>query len=347
VVTLRVAGALPWCVVLPPDPDYPSYRSRAPWWGGDLQTLRNSLRGSSAAEAALARVPQERLWLDLADGTGDQLAALLQRPESASGALPLAVLVHGLGGDETGVYMQVSAAHLLALGHAVVRLDLRGAGPSRDRCRFHYHAGRSEDLRAALRALVADRPELVRHGIALIGYSLGGNMVLKFAGEGEDELPVRAVVSVSAPVDLAAASRRFLAPRNRFYHWHMLRRLKSEAIAPGAETTASEREAILGAKTLYEFDDRFVAPRAGFRGADEYYERSSARRFVPGIRVPTLALHALDDPWIPSDAYREIEWQGPVRALLAGSGGHVGFHARGRVCWHDGCIEVLFETLFS
>jgi predicted alpha/beta-fold hydrolase len=344
-----------------PETHYPAFRARSPWWGGDLQTLRNTLRGPGGLEAELARAPTRRLWLALDDGSGDELAALLQLPAEPGPARPLVVLVHGLGGDETSVYMQTSAAHLLGRGHPVLRLNLRGAGPSRERCRFHYHAGKTEDLRAALTALIAAQPRLATRGLALVGYSLGGNLVLKFAGEGAGPLPVRAVVSISAPLDLAEASRRFLALRNRIYHWNMLRRLRSEATAPGAELTPGEREAVLGARTLYEFDDRFVAPRAGFSGADEYYARCSSLRLLPAIELPTLALHALDDPWIPARPYLELEavkgeWGGAVRCLVAPGGGHVGFHARrsgdsraGATarCWHDRCIVQLLETVFA
>jgi predicted alpha/beta-fold hydrolase len=331
---------------------YPTFRARAPWWGGDLQTLRNSLQRSRALEAALGRIPATRLWLPLGDGTGDELAALLQRPPPAverapHPGRPLVVLVHGLGGDETSTYMQATAAHLLGRGHPVARLDLRGAGPSRERCRFQYHAGKTDDLQAALAALVVQQPELAARGIALVGYSLGGNLVLKFAGEGPGELPVGAVVSVSAPIDLAAASRRFMAPRNFLYHWHMLRKLRSEATEPGAELAAGEREAVLSARTLYEFDDHFVAPRAGFAGADEYYARCSARGFLAAIELPTLALHSLDDPWISAGPYLEEKWEGAAQRLLAPGGGHVGFHARDGVCWHDRCIAQLFDTAFN
>lgn len=333
---------------------YPAFRARAPWWGGDLQTLRNSLCGAGALEATLGRIPATRLWLALGDGTGDELAALLQLPAADADAArdtmrPLVVLVHGLGGDETSVYMQATAAYLLGRGHPVLRLDLRGAGPSRERCRFQYHAGKTSDLRGALSSLVAQQPALAARGIGLVGYSLGGNLVLKLAGEGTGELPVSAVVSVSAPIDLAAASRRFMAPRNRLYHWHMMRKLRREATVPGAELAAREREAVLGARTLYEFDDRFVAPRAGFASADEYYARCSARGFLGAIELPTLALHALDDPWISARPYLEEKWEGAAKPLLAAGGGHVGFHASGPegVCWHDRCIAQLFETVFA
>jgi predicted alpha/beta-fold hydrolase len=282
--------------------------------------------------------------LPLADGSGDCLAALLQRP-ARDEARPLAVLLHGLGGCEESAYLQVSAAALLARGHAVLRLNLRGAGASRPLCRLQYHAGRSEDLRAALRALPA---AAARAGFLLVGFSLGGNLLLKFLAESAGELPVRAAASVSAPIELAEASRRFLAPRNRFYQRHMLRALQREALAPGAELCAGEREAVRAARSVWEFDDRFVAPRNGWRSAEAYYAACSASRFLGALRVPTLVLHALDDPWIPGDAYARVAWSAnpQLHPALAERGGHVGFHGRGgRLPWHDRCLGLFLDAL--
>ena len=121
--------------------DFPEFKPRAPWWGGDLQTIRNFFLEKPDD---LSVWPGERLVLDLADGTGDRLSGALSRPQEAS-AKPLAVLLHGLTGCEESLYIVRTAAHLLRAGYPVLRLNLRGAGPSRPLCRFQYHAGRSED----------------------------------------------------------------------------------------------------------------------------------------------------------------------------------------------------------
>lgn len=320
---------------------FPSFEPRAPWWGPDLQTLRNTLRPPRPVFDGAA---QERLVLPLSDGSGDALSALLQQP--AHGATrALAVLVHGLGGDERSAYLQVSAARLLARGHAVLRINLRGAGASRPLCRFQYHAGRTEDLRDALEALPA---ELLREGCVLVGYSLGANMLIKFLAEWADAFPVRAAAAVSAPIDLAATSLRFLQRRNRPYLWVMLRAMKSEALAAPADLCDAERRAILSARTVWEFDDRFVAPRNGWESAQAYYEANSAQHFLSQVRVPTLVMHSLDDPWIPSEPYTGYPWQQNPQLLpvLASGGGHVGFHGRGaRVPWHDRCLSLFLGEL--
>jgi predicted alpha/beta-fold hydrolase len=269
----------------------------------------------------------------------------LQQP--AERRAPLAVVIHGLSGSEDSPYMQVTAAALLERGHPVLRLNLRGAGPSRPLCRSQYHAGRSADLRDALRGL--DR-SLTADGLLLVGYSLGGNVLLKFLAEHGTALPVRAAAAVSAPLDLAAAARRILMSRNRVYHWNLLRAMKAEALAPAAELAPSERAAITQARTIVEFDDRFVARRNGFAGAVDYYARSSAERFLPAIAVPTLVVHALDDPWIPPSVYRRVRWSDNrhLHRAFSPGGGHVGFHGRGvRLPWHDQVLGEFFARTTS
>ncbi len=320
--------------------DIPPFRPRLLWWGGDLQTLRNTLRPPRLTASAMLG---ERLALGLGDGSGDRLVGLLQHPPGGGRGAPLVVLIHGLSGSEDSPYMAVSAAGLLAGGYPVLRLNLRGAGPSRPLCRWQYHAGRTGDLRAALMGLDA---RLYADGFVLVGYSLGGNMLLKFLAEHGASFPIRAAAAVSAPIDLAAAAHRILAPRNRLYHRHLLRHMKAESLAPAAELTAQERAAITAAADIIEFDDRFVAPRNGFADAADYYARNSAEPFLPDIRVPTLIVHAGDDPWIPPHAYRRVAWDRypHLHPVLPRRGGHVGFHARGtRLPWHDRVIAAFFD----
>ena len=285
----------------------------------------------------------ERLVLPLGDGSGDALAGLLQHPTGA--ARSLAVLIHGLGGSEEGAYLRVSAAHLLARGHPVLRLNLRGAGASGPLCRFQYHAGRSEDLRDALTALPGG---LLADGLVLAGFSLGGNMLLTFLAENGGDFPLRAAASVSAPIDLAASSQRFLEPRNRVYLWYMMRALRRDALRDSTLVSEAERSAVAAARSVWEFDDVFVAPRNGWASAEDYYAACMARQFLLEIRVPTLMVYALDDPWIPSEAYTSFPWnRNPsLHPLLSPGGGHVGFHGRDRRRpWHDGCLARFLDEL--
>jgi predicted alpha/beta-fold hydrolase len=289
--------------------------------------MRNIVRGGSPDLPG-----GERVLLSLFDG--DRLAARLDRP--FDGAVnPLVALSHGLAGSEARGYAVATARHLVGQGWPVLRLNLRGAGPSPATAAGHYHAGRTEDLAEALRGLPAD---LVRHGIIVMGFSLGGNLVLKFMGEGCHGLPVLAGIAVSAPIDLAAASARIRARRNFIYQHYMLKAMKREALAPGAAVSAGERTVIAAARNLYEFDDRFIAPRFGYRDACDYYEGNAAKHFIARITRPTLLLHALDDPWIPAVCYTAINWSRlpAIETALTACGGHLGFHGRGsQIPWHD------------
>jgi predicted alpha/beta-fold hydrolase len=250
---------------------FPPFRPRAPWFGADLQTLRNVLRGPAIDSA---RRDATEVVLPLDDGTGDALVGALEQPAPARGSKALVVLIHGLSGSADSAYMLASAAAWLERGHPVLRLNLRGAGASRAHCRLQYHAGRTGDLRNALRAL---GPDALRNGLVLVGYSLGGNMLLKFLAEYGRDLPIRAAASVSAPIDLSAASQRFLALRNRPYHRHLLATMKLECFGGRSEISPSESRAIEAAQTIYDFDESFVAPRNGYRDAEHYYAENHAR----------------------------------------------------------------------
>ena len=320
--------------------DVPPFRPRFPWWSADLQTLANRLR---ALPRMLAPHRSERLSFALPDGTGDTLLASLDVPQVARREQPLVVLVHGLTGAEDSLYILSMARLLLDRGSRVLRLNLRGAGPSRAFCRQHYYAGRSEDFRALL-SLLPD--ELAGDGVVAVGYSLGGAMLLKYLGEEGAAARLQAAASVCAPIDLAVTCRCMMRRRNRLYHRYILGEMKVEATGAGAELSATERAAILQARTVWEYDDRFIAPRHGFAGAEDYYERCRPTRYMAAIRVPTLVLAALDDPWIPGALYRAYDWSQnrSLAPLLPEQGGHVGFHGRGsRQPWSDLAVARFFE----
>jgi hypothetical protein len=323
-------------------PDAASFRPRFPWLGGDLQTLRNFLR---RPRHDLAAWPAERLELALRDGSGDRLVASLHR--AAVGPRDVVVLLHGLTGCEDSLYLRASAAFWLARGYTVVRLNLRGAGPSRPLCRGQYHAGRSGDLRDALLELREIGAVDFAGGLYLMGYSLGANMLLRFLAEERADFPVTAAVSVSAPIDLKAAQLCLMRPRNWLYHRYLLGQMRAEALASPRNLSAVERAAIVSADSVFAYDEQVIAPRNGFAGADDYYRQCSGLRFLPAIKTPTLLVHAGDDPWIPAACYRGFDWRSnPVLTLaLTGSGGHVGFHGQGSTAaWHDLAAEAFFQA---
>ncbi len=324
-------------------PDHPpEFEPRPPWWGGDLQTLRNRI-------LPLVSFPSnasERIHLPLGDGSGDELAALLQEPlgtPNLTGRGPLVVLIHGLAGSEDSVYMRASAAFHLKRGRSVLRINLRGAGASRATCGGHYHAGCGGEIHQALTTL---NDAHLSRGLVLIGYSLGGNVLINLLSEKVDDLPIVAAAAVSPPIEPAQAARRIMARRNWPYHAWLLHAMKVESRAPGARLTDRERGAITNAHSIYEFDDQFIAPRNGFDGADDYYARTAGARVISKVHTPLTIIHALDDPWIPPEPFLELadEPRSNIRIELTRSGGHLGFHARdAKEPWHDRCIDAFLS----
>ncbi len=314
---------------------FPRFRARPPWFGGDLQTLRNAvLREWTKMEAW----PGRRKYAETSDG--DRLSGMLH--ESGVGNGRLVVLIHGLTGCEDSAYVRASARHFLENGFDVFRANLRGAGPSRADCRRMYHAGGSADL--ALWLSILDGEGLGTAGCFAVGYSLGANILLKYLAEAGGDARVDQAVAVSAPLDLAAVSTRLEAKRNRGYHRWLLRRMKADWHAGPLEISPEQAAVLEAAETIREFDNGVVAPMNGFRDATDYYASCSSGPLLDRIAVPTLAIHADNDPWIPADAHRALIQGLPmVNILLSHGGGHVGFHGKGGR-WHDRCAMAFFNA---
>jgi predicted alpha/beta-fold hydrolase len=245
---------------------------------------------------------------------------------------PLLVILHGLTGCAGAPQVTSLATKAVQRGLDVLRVDLRnasGATPSRQ----IGHAGRSEDLRAVLDHVSERAPGVP---VAVVGYSLGGNITLKALGEYGPAAPsaLRAAAVVSVPIDLDAACTAIDLPSNRIYRHYFVRRLQLTVRRRAArhpdiygDVAAGSLAAIDG---IRDFDHRVVAPLCGFDSATDYYARSSALPFLPEIRVPTLLIQAQDDPFIPYDTYAALPLrdQPALRLLASERGGHVGFWAR-------------------
>lgn len=312
--------------------DRPPFQPRFPWWTGNLQSLATAILPAPKDVA-----PHASTMLPLPMADGDVLQASLDSPAEPKAGRQAVLLIHGAGGSAGSPYMLRASRYLLDRGHPVVRLNLRGAGPSRAGCRGQYYAGGSADLGAVLSLL----PEnLKKAGMVAVGYSVGGAILLKYLGEVGQDTPLAAAISVSAPIELAATCRNLMRWCNWLSHFLLLRQMKREALGPGAALTPAERDGIVKARTLWQYDDLFTAPRNGFADAATYYARCSAIEFLDGIRIPTLVLAAQDDPWVPRAAYLGQHWGSykslSLLPLLPENGGHVGFHGVGsRQPWSD------------
>jgi predicted alpha/beta-fold hydrolase len=241
------------------------------------------------------------------------------------------VLLHGLeGGGEAG-YMRSMAWHALGAGFIAHRFHMRTCGGTEQLCKTLYHAGLTSDLRAFLEQTHAQGRHLP---VVLIGFSLGGNVALKLAGElGETDL-IQGVCAISTPIDLGACARRIGRRDNALYERRFVSRMKSRLIGTGRYSASDFGKA----RSLYDIDNRITAPSFGFRDADHYYSTQSAINFLPGIRVPGLLIQAKDDTFIPFDIFRHpaIDENPNLQLLATDHGGHLGFLAkRGQRFWVD------------
>lgn len=242
------------------------------------------------------------------------------------------VIWHGMEGSTSSVYMIATAEKAFRAGFNVVRVNFRNCGGTEHLTPTLYHGGLSEDLRAVVNELI-EKDRLNR--IFLLGFSLGGNMVLKLAGEyGEDAPPeVIAAGAVSPSVDLYASAQSIHARGNWLYHKQFMLsmknriRLKQKLFPDRYDMNALQR-----IRTIREFDEAFVAAAAGFKNADDYYYHASSLRVIANIRIPTLIIHAEDDPFIPFEPFRNPVFAENPYILVIGTerGGHVAFISSAR-----------------
>jgi predicted alpha/beta-fold hydrolase len=299
-----------------------------PWFrGGHAQTLAG--RYLPGRRLRLASTYHE---IDLLDG--DRLSVLESRPAHGRPESPSALLVHGLAGDARAPYLVRVAVRLVAAGVRVVRMNMRGAGAGFGSARGIYHAGRSDDLRRVVEWMARRQPDAP---IALVGFSLGANLVLKLAAEAADEPldNLEAVVAANPPLDLAACCRHIQRPENRLYDRHFVRMLLKEVARlhrafPELGPVCTPR-----VSTLQQFDELYTSARGGFASAADYYARSSAGPLVHQIAIPGLVIHAADDPFIPIEPFYQVAFPSNVALELLPTGGHLGY--LGRSVWSGDC----------
>ena len=260
---------------------------------GHLQTILGNfyprLAFSAPAEA-------EEVLVDASDGSR-VLCHSNWQPEAVRPGRLTVVLVHGLEGSSDSGYMRGVAARAWDAGWNVVRMNMRNCGETEGLTPTLYHSGLSGDVRAVIEHFVR-RWGLER--VALVGYSMGGNLALKLAGEWVEQEPIVAVATVCPAIDLAAGSDALHEPKNRLYEGRFLRGLmrrfrRKAALFP---TVYGDPAAIGRVGSLRDFDQRIVARFCGFRDADDYYYRAASARVVDRIAVPALVLLASDDPFI-------------------------------------------------
>jgi predicted alpha/beta-fold hydrolase len=244
-------------------------------------------------------------------------------------AHPTLLLLHGLEGSSDAHYMRGIAAKAWVRGFNVVRLNQRNCGGTEHLCRGLYHSGLTEDPLYVLRELI-DADRLSR--LAIAGYSLGGNLALKLAGELAGNAPseLKAVCAVSPVLELEACVRAIERRHNFAYQWNFVRNLRRR-IRKKAEVFPGEWDLTPLRKvwTIRAFDEAYTAPYHGFAGASDYYYRASAMRVIDRVRVPSLIITAEDDPFVPPEPFRDPKIAGNphITLKITTHGGHCGFIA--------------------
>jgi uncharacterized protein len=251
------------------------------------------------------------------------------QPESVRASRPTAIIVHGLEGSSNSQYVVGNSNKLWLSGCNIIRMNMRNCGGTEALTPTLYHSGLSGDVLVVMRFFIE---QYGLESISLVGYSMGGNLVLKLAGDLGNAIPpqLHSVIGVSPAVDLAPSADALHQPLNRPYEMKFLRALlrrfrRKAALFPNIYDPSRT----VGVRSIREFDDRITAFYSGFTGADDYYYRAAAARVLDQIAVPTLILHALDDPFLrilPES--RELILANPnITYIETDHGGHCAFLA--------------------
>ncbi len=283
------------------------------WWlpGGHVQTLWPALLRRAVSPVT------RRERVELPDG---DFIDVDWTGESG----PIVIVLHGLGGSMDSHYARGILRAVATRGWRGALMHFRGCSGEPNRLLRGYHAGDIGDLDSFV-ALLREREP--RAPLAAVGYSLGGNVLLKWLGERGGDSPLAAAVAVSVPFDLGAATARMQQGFSRIYDRRLLRCLQDALARKRAVMDLPWNAAAVAAiSNLREFDERITAPLHGFRDADDYYARASCRPYLPRIATPTLIVHAVDDPFMPPSVVPlPHALSTTTRLELSPSGGHVGF----------------------
>lgn len=274
-----------------------------------------------------ARLDIRRERIELPDGDFVD-ADWQQSPVEVPGS-PVVVVLHGLGGSIESRYARAMLLALRARGWRAVLLHLRGASGEPNRQARGYHSGDTADVGFFIDMLHEREPDVP---LAVIGYSMGGNILLKLLGERGSDLPLVTGVAVSVPYDLALCAEAINRGFSRVYQARLIAALRQLAEVKFRDMEPPiEVPDMRSLRDFYAFDDAVTAPLNGFASAQHYYDTCSSRQFLRDIRLPTLAIHALDDPFMsPEVVPQDEELSAHVRLEVSEHGGHVGFIGPGR-----------------
>ena len=297
-----------------------------PWLrSGHSQTLA----GNFLPRTNLLPSPEDRLFQVEPDA--QVLCHCHWQPEEVKHQTMTVVIVHGLEGSSDSQYVIGVGNKAWSAGWNVVRMNMRNCGGTEHLTPTLYHSALSTDVGAVVRVLIEDEG---LQQVALVGYSMGGNLVMKLAGEWSDHAPsqVRAVCGVSPAMDLALSADALHHPANRIYEWKFLFGLRRRYARKSDLFPQRYDRALLARRnftSIREFDDKITAPFSGFAGADDYYSRASSSQFAHQIAFPALVIHSLDDPFVKlrEETRQKLIANPHVTYIETQHGGHCAFLA--------------------
>lgn len=320
--------------------DHPPFNPPKLVSNSHIQTIVSSLR-----IASLGPSPDRSHEVPLGDE--DRALVIENRPESWQAGDHIVLLIHGLSGCHHSAYMSRLAHTLQGEGALVLRMNLRGNRPGLSLAKGIYHSGQSDDCLEVLRYFNRIYPD---SKICMVGFSLGGNIALKLAGEMKEKLSdfCSGVVAVSPPIDLAACSKKISRPENRFYDQYFVRRLVNHVTELELKYSRQPRTEFPDEMTLLKFDEVYTSVKNGFRSALDYYTKSSSGPLLKNITVKTLLVTAQDDPIIDYRSFLHYERSGMVKLALTDQGGHTGFMrvvGTKRTYWVDSLLCAFLNQL--
>ncbi len=264
-------------------------------------------------------------YIELNDN--DKLAIEIINPKKWKPTNATVVLIHGLCGSDKSAYLVRIAKKLKKKNIKSVRVNLRGCGTGKGLAKKIYHCGQSSDVFEVLKSLKKDFP---LSPIILIGFSLGGNIVLKLAGELKSKAHqyISKVISINAPIDLYQSIKLFSAPQNKFYEKYFLKLMKKDFYY--RQKIFQDIASINFPEDMcfMDFDELYTAPVFGFNNAIDYYKKCSAKNFIPNIQVKCNILFAKDDPLICKDVFENLHINDNTTIFFTNNGGHMGYIGR-------------------
>ncbi|GEQ85028.1 alpha/beta hydrolase [Patiriisocius marinistellae] len=305
------------------------YKAKALFKNGHFATIY------SAKLRPFPFLEQKRQRLELKDGDFIDIDWSLAKV-SEEKTTKLAILLHGLEGNAQRTYIKGQGKILVENGWDVAAMNHRGCSGEENRLYLSYNSGRTEDLDELIQHILANHKY---DEIALIGFSLGGNVILKYLGEREDApKEIKSAVGVSVPLYLRGALEQLIKPENVVYSQTFINDLRKKYKRKMPYfPDAMNAEELKQIKNLLEFDNRYTAKAHGFKDAYDYYEKSSALQYLPNIKIPILILNAENDSFLSSECYPfEIAKRHKnIYLEVPNTGGHVGFHQSNKVYYSE------------